>query len=524
MAYLKIQSIKTAEHLQSSIDYICNKNKTEGIYIYGYMCNPENVPLYFNEVSENAVMKKGNIIANHIVQSFAPEDDISPQKAFEIAQTFMEKALPDHQYILATHTDKEYIHNHIILNSVNFKTFRKLRNNIRLYNEMVKIDRELCKENGLTVIQENIKECREIMKNDIDECVANTDNFEDFLTQMKLRDYEVKLEPKLAFKGTLDERFRRSETIGNGYSELAIKQRLKNIIIDTEQSKTIYTKNNKKTSNRKRLIIAIDEALKESTSFEEFLEIMHKNGSEIKRGKHLAIKLPYSERFIRLRSLKEEYSEEMLRLYFDNKSLYNERKTAIEKSRISAVNTSEENKYSKYTAAYNLDVEIRMVNMLKQNGINSLVDFKQQQHFLQEKLQKAETEVKQQSMIVDEKREIIKAIRNYWRLKPVNEKYKKISIPADKDRFATENKKFLAEFKTAVDIINRHKLPDGTLPKADEINTAIAEATEKVEQGRERLRQLKDELYKYSIIEDNLRHLGIEDKDISFVQSDEILK
>ena len=433
----------------------------------------------------------------------------------------MRKMYPNYQYVLATHIDREFIHNHIIINAVDFTTFHKLHSNKKSLEELRKISDELCRENGLSVIQGDDKNRRIVLKEMIDTAINKTDNFQDFVNQIQAMGVDIKIDEKLAFKGPADERFRRADTLGDAYSEIGIKQRLNGIEIDTAIGKKIYGNKVKKTSNRKRLIYAVEESLKTAVDFDDFINNLEKGGIEIKRGKHFAMKLPTAERFIRLDSLSEEYSEDMLRLYFNDKSLYFQRKSVLEQTKIGHIKTGN---YNHFETMENIDIEIRMLNLLNQAGIGSFEELISTRENLEKAIAAKEEQIKYLNVKLSEKEEYKKAIRTYWRLKPINEKYKQYLNVDTKEAFEKENKKALQEFQTAVDIINRHKHPDGTLPKADEINTAIAEATEKVEHGRERLRQLKDELYKYSIIEDNLGHLGIEDKDISLVQSDENLK
>ena len=159
---------------------------------------------------------------------------------------------------------------------------------------------------------------------------------------------------------------------------------------------------------------------------------------------------------------------------------------------------------------YNLDTEIRMSNMLKEQGIKTLQDFLERRAFLAENLAKAEEEVKLIEADIEEKTDFIKAVKNYWRLKPINKERNAIKNPKEKAVFEETHKADLSRFQTIVDIINHNKLPDGTLPKAEDLNTAIAEENKRLEKAKERVQKLRDEVYKYKVIEDNLRALDMD--------------
>ena len=129
---------------------------------------------------------------------------------------------------------------------------------------------------------------------------------------------------------------------------------------------------------------------------------------------------------------------------------------------------------------------------------------------MSENLVKAEEEVKLIEADIEEKTDFIKAVKTYWRLKPINKERNAIKDPKEKAIFEETYKTALFRFQTIVDIINHNKLPDGTLPKAEDLNTAIAEENKRLEKARERVQKLRDEVYKYKVIEDNLRALDMD--------------
>ncbi len=127
IAYLKIRCLKSKVHLGETINYITNFEKTEqGTLISSYMCSSDwmYAKRDFLDVRSLA-MKRGNNYAFYIIQSFSPNDNITPSQALEIGKEFMKRAISNYQYIIVAHNDRKYIHNHIIFNSVDLIKHRK---------------------------------------------------------------------------------------------------------------------------------------------------------------------------------------------------------------------------------------------------------------------------------------------------------------------------------------------------------------------------------------------------------------
>lgn len=76
----------------------------------------------------NDIQNPNRVLAHHIIQSFSPEDDLTPQEIHEIGRkTILELTGGQHEFVIATHMDKGHIHNHIIFNSTNSVTLKKFR-------------------------------------------------------------------------------------------------------------------------------------------------------------------------------------------------------------------------------------------------------------------------------------------------------------------------------------------------------------------------------------------------------------
>lgn len=94
----------------------------------------------------------------HLVQSFSPEENITPETAHEIALKFAEREFPEYEVLVATHTDKAHIHSHFIVNSVSCENGYKLRPPKDFIEQMRNASDKLCTEYGLSVLRSNRKQ------------------------------------------------------------------------------------------------------------------------------------------------------------------------------------------------------------------------------------------------------------------------------------------------------------------------------------------------------------------------------
>jgi len=104
--------------------------------------------------------KNGGIQAHHVIQSFKP-DEVDPQQANKIGLQLAEKLAKGHEVAVYTHTDKDHIHNHIVINAVNYEDGRKFHaHGQEAIDHVRKISDELCKENGLSIVEERSADVR----------------------------------------------------------------------------------------------------------------------------------------------------------------------------------------------------------------------------------------------------------------------------------------------------------------------------------------------------------------------------
>jgi Relaxase/Mobilisation nuclease domain. len=96
--------------------------------------------------------KNGGIQAHHVIQSFKP-DEVTPEKANELGQELAEKLGKGHEVLIYTHSDTDHIHNHIVINSVNFEDGYKFQLHGKEGIEKARnLSDEICKEHGLSIV------------------------------------------------------------------------------------------------------------------------------------------------------------------------------------------------------------------------------------------------------------------------------------------------------------------------------------------------------------------------------------
>jgi len=512
MAYVKIKNIKTTDHLQRIIHYIKNPDKTDGgNLISSFGCSLSNTAKEFEETLKRT-RHYGNNIAHHICQSFSPEDNVTPEQALEIGQEMMKRMYPDFQFLICTHIDCDHTHNHIVMCAANFRDYKKVHSNSENLKALRKVSDTICEEKGISVIVSEEKNKREKLKNDIDEAIENSNNFEEFLGYMQFKKYEIKREKYLCFKGRESNVFFNTKLLGTAYTENNIRKRVENNNIQIENHKVhIYDDKLVKMSYRKRLKFAIDNTLKKAKDYDDFLKILRAANYEIKFGKHLAFKHSMGERFIRVENLGTEYSEDMLKLYFSNNEEYQALKKESEETKIDKVITSDTAYRNRYIESKNVNIQIRALNYLKEKGISSIDELNAKLEEAQKQTNINNRNIQNINTQISEKKEIVKSLRAYWQFEPVIAEIKRLKTKDEKEKYKAEKRNQIERYNKAVEIINRSKNPDGTLPKTADINIEI----EKLEKLKENIsiknNKIKNKLSNYKNIKHNIEQILADD-------------
>ena len=135
----------------ASISYVTRGGRAD--FVTGIRCSPEfaGEEFAFYQSPGERTYRYGY----HTIQSFSPKDDITPEKAHEIGVRLAREVYDGYQCVVATHTEKGHIHNHIISNSVSFRTGEKMRDSLydrSSVNRLREVSDRLCEEYGLNVL------------------------------------------------------------------------------------------------------------------------------------------------------------------------------------------------------------------------------------------------------------------------------------------------------------------------------------------------------------------------------------
>ena len=229
--------------LHNHTSYIQNPDKTEqGELVSSYQCSPLTVDEEFlltKRLYEQTTgrSQKSDVIAYQVRQSFKP-GEVTPEEANRIGYEFAERFLKGkHAFIVATHTDRAHIHNHIIYNSTALDGTRKFKNfwlssfSVQRLSDLICLEHQLStieykpyRERQKRIVYPPKESNRDRLCNVIDSILAEKPkDYEDFLQRLEQQGYEVKRGKHTAVKGKGQKRFIRFRTLGAGYSEDEIK-------------------------------------------------------------------------------------------------------------------------------------------------------------------------------------------------------------------------------------------------------------------------------------------------------------
>ena len=240
MAVTKIKPVKST--LSKALDYIENPDKTDGkMLISSFCCSYETADIEFGYTLSQA-LDKGNNLAFHLIQSFAP-GEVDYEKAHEIGKQLADAVTKgQHEYVVTTHIDKGHIHNHIIFCAVNFVDHHKYNSNKRSYYGIRNMSDKLCRENGLSVVvpgkgskgksyaeyqaEKTGTSWKGKLKIAVDALIPQVSSFEELLQRLQAAGYEIKPGKYVSCRAPGQERFTRLKTLGADYTEEAIRERI----------------------------------------------------------------------------------------------------------------------------------------------------------------------------------------------------------------------------------------------------------------------------------------------------------
>lgn len=232
-----------AQSLGDRTDYAKNPEKTDkGELVTGYQCDPMTVDEEFMLSKRQYEQitgrrQKHEVIAYQIRQSFKP-GEITPEEANRLGQELaLRFTKGKYAFIVATHTDRAHVHNHIVFNSTSIDGTRKFKNFWLSSIALQRVSDLVCLENGLSVIapkpyKDRAKRTdypcrvknRDVLCEDIDTVLQKKpESFEAFLQELRALDYEIKCGKHISVKGKNQARFIRLSSLEDGYTEADLR-------------------------------------------------------------------------------------------------------------------------------------------------------------------------------------------------------------------------------------------------------------------------------------------------------------
>lgn len=232
------------------------KKTNDKLLVDGYGVTPETAALEYQmtaEIAKKVIGEhkgKNQNLAYHLVHSCAKDDDITAEEAHELGKQFADEFLKGkYEYVIATHVDKENIHNHIIFNATSYQDYKKFNSHKKIPDVLRAISNKLCAERNLSTIepgrasgpnkshyewqqhQQGTSWKTQLAKS-MDDAVVIAKDFDDFVRIMEENDYECKRRGNtISFKHKDQERFTRLRTLGPDYEE---ENLIKRILADQE--------------------------------------------------------------------------------------------------------------------------------------------------------------------------------------------------------------------------------------------------------------------------------------------------
>ena len=206
------ESKQSISAMKGVINYCCQDKKiydeiSNQRLVSGINCDGENAFKEFM-ATKKSYGKTDGMNFYQYVQSFSPEENITPQKAHEVALEFAEKAWTEYEVLVATHCDAQHIHSHFVINSVSFENGKKLRQNPNTLNSLRALSDEICRQHNLSTLEPYSKDGMKIstreyrtalkgqswkfkLMNDIDKAMNISGSKEDFINAMSIMGYSV---------------------------------------------------------------------------------------------------------------------------------------------------------------------------------------------------------------------------------------------------------------------------------------------------------------------------------------------
>ncbi|MGN0617410.1 MAG: relaxase/mobilization nuclease domain-containing protein [Ruminiclostridium sp.] len=424
MAITKIHPIEVT--LNYAVEYIVEPHKTEEQkYVDGFRCNPLFATNEFDKTKDD-MQYSGKVLGYHLIQSFFP-GETTPEMAHEIGKKLCDELLKgQYEYVISTHVDKEHIHNHIIINSVNAETGKSFsteldRKSNPAWKQIRAISDRLCKENELSVIKnaergkgkshyeweqdKDGKSWKSRLKIAIDNCIKTADSFDDFLAKMRELGYEIKQGKHIAFRAAGQEKFTRAKSLGFYYQEEQLRNRIERRIMWRQLAK-------------------------------------EREAERIQSGGYSSrISLKKNERFVKIEGQIEQ-----------NEGL------------------------KRWAMLQNMKNASKLLNELAEKGVDNAEQLKARRLDLYDTRLDITDEIKKTEFEIHKADETIRLLSEYRKLKPVNEQYK---AAKNKDKFFREHESELHSYQSVKKNVQSLLNENGKLPALGSVQKHKQELVER---------------------------------------------
>lgn len=431
------------------LDYIMNEEKTDGgLLITGHNCNPDLAKKEFLQTAAKRQSKRNydnERVGYHLIQSFSPDDKITPNQAHEIATRLCKELYPNYQAVITTHIDRGHIHNHIGLNSVSLEG-KKLND-----------------------------------KNNTDEGLYAIRNKSDEISA----EYGCYIIPEVNFK------------------------------YDNSKKAEMYYSYKHQTW-RKTILEDMKKLKLESNSMSEFIVKLFDMGYDVKYGKYISVKPQGKERFVRLKTLSEEFSEDNLRLFFNGKQpdyyyhfkkysendynskyleYYRELQIALELTASVAIKGGKLPQFQKTRRKTEIQAEQvqGVLDLLKRENINSYDDLENKIRFCRNKIHNANIKIRKFERENKDIVEMIDKAQTFLSMKKEYD-YAMYYKSIDEDYPLPEELKIFDALKDELGI--------STEAEAKELIKSAGEIRKELNQQKSAIYEMQQELFEYDILKE----------------------
>lgn len=149
-----IKAVSSRAGIKTILNYVMKEEKTEKKLLSCLNCTPDMVQEQM-EFTKRLWGKNGGRTYKHFVQSFAPEENIDPVQAHQIACQLAASRpeWQDFEVLIATHEDKKHIHTHFVVNSVSCVDGHKIQQSKAELQAMKDYSDQLCAKYGLHITE-----------------------------------------------------------------------------------------------------------------------------------------------------------------------------------------------------------------------------------------------------------------------------------------------------------------------------------------------------------------------------------